>query len=84
MKSTCCASEPTRLGGLEVMRARLSRSAREEDRPNLRARSAVAFHSASREIIKLAEYIAGAEAGVLDETFQAPRAILQCIADGCY
>jgi hypothetical protein len=68
-------------------RARLSRSARKEDRPNLRARSAVTFNSESREIIKLAEYIAGAEAGVLDETFQAPRTgaiVQQCIADGCY
>jgi len=47
----------------------------------------VTFNSESREIIKLAEYIAGAEAGVLDETFQAPRTgaiVQQCIADGCY
>jgi hypothetical protein len=45
----------------------------------------VTFDSASREIIKLAEYIAGAAAGVLDETFQAPcaGAILKRIADGC-
>jgi len=56
---------------------------REEDRPNLRARSATALDIANQQSIELADYVAGAVACMPHEAVQAPctGARLQYITD---